>query len=107
MRRLEREVADGIDGGEGAEGHAVLFFGDQLGGERIFERFFGADVKACEYKNQGEQQPQGMCSSAEKNRGDSAERVACGEHGFAAGDMVAQPAAEIGPARHRKTLCRV
>src|SRR5467141_1286920 len=88
------EVTDGIDGGESAEGHAVLFFGDQLGGERIFERFFGADVKACEDKNHSEQQ-QGMRSSAEKERGDSGEGVACCEHGFTAGDVVAQPAAEI------------
>src|SRR5216684_3617326 len=66
------EVADGIDGGERAEGHAVLCFGDQLGGERILEGFFGADVKACEDKNQGEQ-PQGMCSGAEKKRRDSGE----------------------------------
>src|SRR5467141_2787602 len=91
------EVADGVDCGEGAEGHTVLFFGDQLSGERIFQRFFGADVKASEDKNHGEQ-PQGMRSSAEKERADSAERVACGEHGFAAGDMVAKPAAQIGRA---------
>ncbi len=36
-----------------------------------------------------------MCSGAEKNRGDSGKGVARGEHGFAAGNMVAQPAAEI------------
>src|SRR6267378_2187525 len=91
------EVTDGIDGGESAERHAVLFFGDQLGRERIFERFFGADVKACEDKDHGEQ-PKGMRSGAEKERGDSCERIARSEHGFATGDMVAQPAAEIGRA---------
>src|SRR6266849_5364339 len=74
------KVAEGIDGGERAEGHAVLVFGDQFGGERIFERFFGADVETRENKNHGEQ-PQGMCSGAEKNCGDSGEGVACGEHG--------------------------
>src|SRR6267378_1678862 len=82
------EVADSIDGRQGAEGHAVLFFGDQLGGERIFGRFLGADVKACEDKNHGEQ-PKGMRSGAEKERRDSCERIARGEHGFAAGDVVA------------------
>src|SRR6266481_757978 len=82
------EVAEGVDGGEGAEGHAVLFFGDQLGGERIFERFFGANVKTSQDKNHGEQ-PKGMRSGAEKERGDSGERVARGEHGLAAGDVVA------------------
>src|SRR5882762_1411570 len=61
------EVTDGIDGGESAERHAVLLFGDQLGGERIFKRFFGTDVKACENKNHGEQ-PKGMRSGAEKER---------------------------------------
>src|SRR5260370_2668881 len=88
------EVADGVDGGEGAEGDAVLFFGNQLGGERILERLFGADVKACQDKNHGEQ-PQGICSGAKEDRGDAGEGVAGGEHEFAAGDVVAQPAAEI------------
>src|SRR5216684_945132 len=91
------EVADGIDGGERAEGHAVLLFGDEFGGERIFEGFFRAEVKTREHKNHREQ-PEGMCSGAEKNRGDSGERVAHGEDGFAAGDMIAEPAAEIGRA---------
>jgi len=30
------EVADGVDGGESAKSHAVLFAGDEFGGERIF-----------------------------------------------------------------------
>src|SRR6266851_3573409 len=88
------KVAEGVDGGEGAEGHAVLFFGNQLGGERILERLFGADVKACQDKNHGEQ-PQGICSGAKEDRGDAGEGVAGGEHEFAAGDVVAQPSAEI------------
>src|SRR5438094_903986 len=39
------KIADGIDGGERAEGHAVLLLRDNLGGEGIFKRFFGADVE--------------------------------------------------------------
>src|SRR3989442_2254271 len=35
------KIADGIDGGERAEGHAVLLLRDNLGGEGIFKRFFG------------------------------------------------------------------
>src|SRR5258708_24532016 len=34
------EVADGVDGGQRAEGHAALLFGDQFGGERSFDAFF-------------------------------------------------------------------
>src|SRR5258708_15808136 len=76
------EVADGIYRGQRAEGHAVLFFGDQFGGERIFERFFSADVETCEDKNHGEQ-PQGMCSGAEEERGDPGEAVADSENRLA------------------------
>jgi len=57
------KVAEGIDGGEGAEGHAVLFFWDELGGEGIFESFFRADVKSCQDKNYHEQ-PERICPSA-------------------------------------------
>src|SRR5713101_4769349 len=57
------KIAESVDGGERAEGHAVLFLGDELGRERIFERFFGANVKSCHHKNQREQ-PQGMRSCA-------------------------------------------
>src|SRR5712692_1776434 len=89
------EVADGVDGGERAEGHAVLLFGDQFGGERIFERFFRADVETRENKNHDEQ-PQGMCSGAKKNCGDAGEAVAGGKHRFAMGNMVAEPAARVG-----------
>src|SRR2546421_841659 len=49
------EVANGVDGGEGAEGHAVLLLGNQFGGERIFERLFGADVETSQNKNHREQ----------------------------------------------------
>src|SRR6266480_2366618 len=49
------EVANGVDGGEGAEGHAVLLLGNQFGGERIFERLFGADVETSQDKNHREQ----------------------------------------------------
>src|SRR5260370_19527437 len=45
------EIAHGIDSGEGAEGHAVLLLGDELGGERIFERVFGADGEGREGGN--------------------------------------------------------
>src|SRR6266700_1719039 len=38
------EVADGVDGGEGSEGHAVLFLGDEFGGEGIFEWLLGAEL---------------------------------------------------------------
>src|SRR6266480_2111450 len=49
------EVANGVDGGEGAEGHAVLLLGNQFGGERVFERLFGADVETSQNKNHREQ----------------------------------------------------
>src|SRR5438046_1991380 len=42
------EVADGVDGGERSEGHAVLLLGHELGGKGILQGFFGADVKARE-----------------------------------------------------------
>src|SRR5258708_25642814 len=89
------EVAHGVDGGERAEGHAVLLFGDEFGGERIFERFFRADVETRENKNHGEQ-AQGMCSGAEQERGDAGSAVARAEHRFAVRNMVAEPAARVG-----------
>ena len=49
------EIADGVDGGEGAEGHTMLLLGDQLGGERVFEGFFGADIETSEDKDHNEQ----------------------------------------------------
>ena len=88
------EVADGVDGGKGAEGHAVLLLGDEFGGERIFQSFFRADVKARKDKNQPEQ-PQGTGSGAKENRGDGSEGVAGGEHRLAAGNVVAEPAAQV------------
>src|SRR5260370_34960333 len=59
------EVADGVDGGERAERHAVLFFGDQFGGQRILERFFRADVKASNATNPPHPPPRtfSLCSS--------------------------------------------
>jgi hypothetical protein len=48
------EVAYCVHCRERAEGHAVLFFGDKLGGEGVFERFFRADVKTRQDKNHRE-----------------------------------------------------
>src|SRR6516225_11844708 len=39
------EIADCIDRGESAEGHAVLLLGHEFGGERIFEGFLRANVE--------------------------------------------------------------
>ena len=49
------KIADGVDGGERAEGHAVLFLGDNLGGEGVFEGFFRADVESSKNENHREQ----------------------------------------------------
>ena len=76
------EIADGIDGGEGPEGHAVLLLADNLGGERVFEGFFGADVEARKDENHREQRKR-ICSRAKKNRSDAGKAVPRGEHGFA------------------------
>src|SRR5437899_644705 len=48
-----------------------------------------------------------MRASAKKSRGDTGEAVACGEHGFAAGDMVAEPTAEIRGAGIEDVMQRV
>src|SRR5467141_3674639 len=48
------EIAHSIDSGERAEGHSVLFLGDQLGGEGVFEGFFRSDVKTGQDKNHSE-----------------------------------------------------
>src|SRR6266478_2730833 len=69
------EVANGVDSCEGTESHAVLFFGDNFGGEGVFEWLFGADVKTSQGKNQGEQ-PEGMRSSTKENRCNSGKGVA-------------------------------
>jgi len=63
------EVADSIDGGQRAKGHAVLLLGNQLGGQRVFEGFFGADVKTGEDEDDGKQ-PQGVSTGAKEKRGD-------------------------------------
>ena len=89
------KVAESVDGGERAEGHAVLLLGDELGGQRIFKGFFGADVEASQNKNQGEQ-PQRLCSGAQKNRSDPGKAVARSEYTFAVRDMVAEPATRVG-----------
>src|SRR6266699_3115262 len=73
------EVADGVDGGERAEGHAVLFLGNELGGEGIFQWLFGADVKTREDKNQSEQ-PRRICSGAKKDGSDAGEGITRSEH---------------------------
>ena len=49
------KIADGVDGGKRAEGHAVLFLGDNLGGEGVFEGFFRADVESSKNENHREQ----------------------------------------------------
>ena len=49
------EIADGVNGGEGTEGHAVLLLGDSFGGEGILEGFFRADIKASQNENHREQ----------------------------------------------------
>ena len=59
------EVANGIDGGEGAESHAVLLLGNQLGGQGVFESFFGPDVETGEDEDDGEQ-PQGVSTGAKE-----------------------------------------
>src|SRR5260370_32007103 len=40
------EIAHGIDSGEGAEGHALLPLGDELGRHRHFERLFRSRLEA-------------------------------------------------------------
>lgn len=100
------EVADGVHGGEGAEGHAVLFLGDQFGGKGVFEGFFGADIQTGQDEDHGEQ-PQGTRSGAKKECGDSSEGVASGEDGFAAGDVITEPAAQVGRAGVEDVVERV
>src|SRR5260370_3472919 len=75
----------------------MLLLGDNLSGERIFEWFFGADVEARENEYHCEQ-PQRVRAGAKENRGDYGEQIARGEHRFAAGHMVAQPATEVSRA---------
>jgi len=70
-RRLEAKSADGIHGSESAEGHSVLFFGDNLGGQGVFERLFRSDIKTSQDKNHSEQS-QRMCTGTKQNRRDSA-----------------------------------
>src|SRR2546421_3073851 len=76
------KIADGVDGGERAEGHAVLFLGDNLGGEGVFEGFFRADVQTRKNENNHEQRKR-TCSCAKKNRSDAREGVASNQYRFA------------------------
>src|SRR5439155_751480 len=76
------KIADGIDGGERAEGHAVLLLRDNLGGEGIFKRFFGADVEPRKHENHRKQR-KGTGSDAQENRSDTSQGVTSGEHSLA------------------------
>ena len=88
------KITDGVDGGERAEGHAVLFLGDNLGGEGVFEGFFRADVQTRKNENNHEQRKR-TCSCAKKNRRDTREGVASNQYRFAMRDMIAEPAARV------------
>jgi len=89
-----KKIADGVDGGERAEGHSVLLLGDNLGGEGIFEGFFGADVETGKNENHRKQRKR-IRSGAKENRRDASEAVAGSEHRFAMRDMIAEPAARV------------
>src|SRR5690242_9112108 len=88
------EVTHGVDRSERSESHTVLFLGHEFGGKRIFQSLLCADIKPRKYEDHREQ-PQRMTSRAKKNGGHSRKAVARCENSFAAGDVIAEPAAEI------------
>src|SRR2546422_8776885 len=88
------KVAGGVDSSKCAESHAVLLVRNEIGGEGVFQRLFGADVETCQSENQS-QQPQRMRSQAKKNCGDTRERVACREDEFALRNVIAEPATKV------------
>src|SRR5437867_7140564 len=100
------KIADGIDGGERAEGHAVLLLRDNLGGEGIFKRFFGADVEPRKHENHRKQR-KGTGSDAQENRSDTSQGVTSGEHSLAVRNVIAEPAACVSGARVKDVVKRV
>jgi len=64
-----QEVADGIDSGESAKGHAVLLFGDKFA-EREFQALLPCRHKCGKEKIAAT--AKAIVSGAKKNRGESA-----------------------------------
>ena len=75
----------------------MLFLGDNLGGEGVFEGFFRADVQTRKNENNHEQRKR-TCSCAKKTRSDAREGVASNQYRFAVRNVIAEPPARVGGA---------
>jgi len=100
------KITDGVDGGERAEGHAVLFLGDNLGGEGVFEGFFRADVEPRKNENDREQRKR-IRSGAKENRRDTGEGITSGEHSLTVRNVIAEPATRVSGAGIENVVERV
>jgi len=69
--KAREEIARGIDCGERTECHAVLFAGDEFGGDGVFEGFFGADVEAGDGGDEEEESERVGAGTEKKSRDDA------------------------------------
>ena len=74
-----KKITHGIYGRKCAESHPVSLLGNQFRGQRIFQRFFRADVQSGKCKNPGEQ-PQLVRCRGQQDGGRAGERVTGREH---------------------------
>jgi len=72
----------------------VLFVRNKLGGQRILEGFFRADVEAGKDEDQREKRETGG-RGGKQNRGHSSQSVARGKNKFAVGNKVADPTTDV------------
>ena len=88
------EVAEAVDGGEDAEGGAVVFLADEFGAEGVFQSFRDGHEDAGEGENAAKGPDIERCKHDEQGHG-GGQRVAAGEDEVF-GEMIGQPAGDRG-----------